>query len=731
VALLAVIAVVGWSWRGERLARLSSEASRLVTLGKDELLAEPSKALAYSIAALDLVDSPASRLLALEALARRADARIMTLPANIQATSINFSPDGKRMAIGGTGGVLVQFSDGTPPVVLEKFFTGSSRSPVFAPDGDHVICQSGKDETQIRVWSLAEGKEVRTFKMEGETWPYAIGGKLILITVLESTSTGPRRLAVRRCGFDGSDPVLVGHWDLTGVTSLSMPAYLDPKGRWVAFTKERRIYVCPIEDLRPGRWRLIGEHPNEVEFVTFDPAGERIVSADKSGEIRIWPLVGNSRIPLRTIAAEPPVWRLCFDPAGTTLAAICTPDKLVHLWDLNGPRDAAPIVLRHKGGGNKYFSPLAFDPSGQWIIRGCIDELAFWPLVRPDRYVFKGQLGFYTPDGQSLALVTSSALGIRMLNLYGGPNRDLWTAPGFVYAVDFDPSGQYAVVAAFDKGVYLVSLVDGSARQLPHEPPTSIVYEVRFSPDGRLVAGICLEVGKYQQIRVWDLEADTVRVLETSEAQPTPRIIFSEDGSIFTSGTNGNVKRWNLQDGRSTVVASSELPVVQGLAVSRDTRLLFAEFASATLWSQSSAKSELVLFDLENHTSRSITTHGSKVLDVAIDPAGTFLVTSDLDGVIRVGPSTGEEPHMLFGAPIADYTGVSPDGRWIMSSAGDTTVSIWRVPEGRPIHTLTRGKFLEYLRAQTNLRVVPDKISNSGYRVDTGPFPGWEKVPPK
>jgi len=37
--------------------------------------------------------------------------------------------------------------------------------------------------------------------------------------------------------------------------------------------------------------------------------------------------------------------------------------------------------------------------------------------------------------------------------------------------------------------------------------------------------------------------------------------------------------------------------------------------------------------------------------------------------------------------------------------------------------------FLERLRALTNVRIVEDENALSGYRVDVGPFPGWETVP--
>ncbi len=43
-------------------------------------------------------------------------------------------------------------------------------------------------------------------------------------------------------------------------------------------------------------------------------------------------------------------------------------------------------------------------------------------------------------------------------------------------------------------------------------------------------------------------------------------------------------------------------------------------------------------------------------------------------------------------------------------------------------HALLR-EILSRIRALTNLRVVSDDASDTGYRVEVGPFPGWKKLP--
>ena len=71
---------------------------------------------------------------------------------------------------------------------------------------------------------------------------------------------------------------------------------------------------------------------------------------------------------------------------------------------------------------------------------------------------------------------------------------------------------------------------------------------------------------------------------------------------------------------------------------------------------------------------------------------------------------------------------VHPDGQWI-ASAGNCTLRLWPMPEGEPFSALPGDEFIERLHALTNYRVVRDEESFTGYRLDAGPFPGWDELP--
>ena len=112
--------------------------------------------------------------------------------------------------------------------------------------------------------------------------------------------------------------------------------------------------------------------------------------------------------------------------------------------------------------------------------------------------------------------------------------------------------------------------------------------------------------------------------------------------------------------------------------------------------------------------------------------AGTIAATGDLEGVIRVGSITGEEPHLLLGheSPISSIA-FDPLGRWLASGGDDGTIRLWPMPDlsKPPLHTLPREELIAKLKTLTNVRIVRNPESATGWKLTHDPFPGWETVP--
>jgi WD40 repeat protein len=111
--------------------------------------------------------------------------------------------------------------------------------------------------------------------------------------------------------------------------------------------------------------------------------------------------------------------------------------------------------------------------------------------------------------------------------------------------------------------------------------------------------------------------------------------------------------------------------------------------------------------------------------------SGDAIATGDSSGTVRVGRREGSEPHLLVGAGgLVGSLAFSPGGRWIATAAG-SEIRLWPMPDlsKPPLHTLPREALLAKLDSLTNVRVVADPSSPSGYKVDLAPFPGWKRVP--
>ena len=144
--------------------------------------------------------------------------------------------------------------------------------------------------------------------------------------------------------------------------------------------------------------------------------------------------------------------------------------------------------------------------------------------------------------------------------------------------------------------------------------------------------------------------------------------------------------------------------------------------------------SELSWADPATGETRRIPFRGAVSPPFEIDPTERWLVSVGgyENSVVRVGPVSGEEPHLLHGhTDRVTALAVSPDGCWIASGSRDGTVRLWRFPDTSrpPLHTLPHDELLAKLRTLTNLRVVRDSGSSTGWRLEVGPFPGWKTVP--
>ncbi len=259
---------------------------------------------------------------------------------------------------------------------------------------------------------------------------------------------------------------------------------------------------------------------------------------------------------------------------------------------------------------------------------------------------------------------------------------------------------------------------------------------VAFSPDGKSLASVPL-LGPPESlvVRVWDLETGEDRVIGPVVGQ-TSYLGYVGDHQLLWAGADartedeagGGERLFDLELG--TVEVLSEGGQEQRRATSPDGSFVVS---TEMLGSMSDYSSELVRRDLATGESTLLKTHGDDTYAVDLDPSGQFVATGDFsDGTVRIGSVNGDEPYIFYGH-TADIPAVaiSPDGRWIASSSYDGTVRLTPMPDMSkpPLHTLPYDELIAKLKTLTNLRVVRDDDSSTGWNVEIGPFPGWAEVP--
>ncbi len=390
---------------------LRAEAGKLLALGRTQLDADATAALAYARASLELFDTPEARRFAVEVLWRAPVARILPvdrvvrelrLPEDPSAIGvIALSPDSRWLATRSVSNqrILIFPRDGGPARALPRPPDGKTRVLEFGPQSDLLIT-GGSDES-LRFWSLPELREIRSAELGGlSTGGWIRDGRLLTWTRIHEEG---HEYLLRAWPLPDGEPKVRGFFAAPGV-----PNEFDPSGTTIAFTRGRTVLVRPLPPGDPSAERILGRARDEVPDIAFAPGGDRLASLDRSGEIRVWSTAGGAARPLRVLQGPPyqGATRLLFGPEGRLLTQP-GPKGTFLLWDLNGPPDSQPVVLGRPETG---VMPLdVFDPTGQWLVTSAAtNTIEFWPLATPWARVLRGfgsstWCVAFTNDGRWLA----------------------------------------------------------------------------------------------------------------------------------------------------------------------------------------------------------------------------------------------------------------------------------------------------------------------------------------
>jgi serine/threonine protein kinase/WD40 repeat protein len=787
-ALLIGLSVVGVFWQRAVRETRRAESQKLLALGQLELQANPSAVVAYSIASLELADTPEARFSALEALWRGPTAQLINEDSTWMAA---FSRDGRWLAqsLQGSGsGVRIIRSDGSDTLLARVHETDTIL--VDAGPGSDAVLTRDRYVPHAALWTVPEGQLVAEVRYNDGELIRGVSWNENRALILASEAGGA---IVESVNFDGTRERLGSlHFDVGRIdnNTYNVRTAMDAfSGRWVAFVENNEVWIVEIEDHRLSEPRLLGRHEGALVYLVFDPMGRYLASTvDGELRIRVWDPTGAS--PPRVLedpagktegfvanirfsadgsnfhaafgeAVQPEGWELGLwlwsvagddfrllrrfdlgkggpavweevDPVRGHVVRVDW-DRMIRIWPFDAPAGAEPLMVGRGENGQQMY-PL-FDPTGRWIaIPNKEAGLGLWPLGRPYPRVLRHAVQSvssvaFAPDGSWFA----SAGGLECVRIW--PLEGPIPKPGRVVGRDLvtvrfavSPDGANLLIGVQKrggvKGEILVSLENDSRRELPGFKDSGA--GVAFSRDGRLAAGASgTFIDSENVIRVWEVASGKeLRVLEPDADLHQRDLQFIDDHHILSSAENG-LWLWNVETGESELLYEG---MVGPFAASADGRkVVLVEWEK---WTRAGGR--VVLLDLETNAATPLEGHGDNIWAVALDTTGELVATGDGDGVVRVASVSGGDPHLLLGHEDTVYAlAFDPRGRWIGSGANDSTARLWPMPDlsKPPLHTLPREELIAKLKTLTNLRVVRDPDSATGWKLTHDPFPGWETVP--
>jgi WD40 repeat protein len=250
-------------------------------------------------------------------------------------------------------------------------------------------------------------------------------------------------------------------------------------------------------------------------------------------------------------------------------------------------------------------------------------------------------------------------------------------------------------------------------------------------------------------LRVWNLETGERRDFTLPVPQPASPVsgspssgptgyeggirslAFVDEETLVTAG-HGGLRRWNIETASQELLVASEPGNTMAMALSADGRTALTFEVSLGAYGEAGSCGRVAIHDLAAWTARPLQGYGQCGVSLALDPSGTVAATADREGGVRVGRVSGGEPHLLLGHDRwVRGVAISADLRWVATLGEDKTLRLWPMPDlsKPPLHTLPLDALLAKLKSLTNLRVVRDPASSTGWRAEIGPFPGWKEVP--
>jgi len=305
--------------------------------------------------------------------------------------------------------------------------------------------------------------------------------------------------------------------------------------------------LVPPENNAVEHYRLNG-HTGTVAMAAFSSDGETLASASEDGTVKLWNWkLGTLLTTLEGHSAG--VLHVNFSPDGKTLAT-SSRDKTVILWDLVKGKKRA--TLDHHNGS---VSSVLFSADGKTLTTASDDMLV---LVRDASGKVRTKLEghkqpvialTYSPDSKTLVSSggdwndAEKSGEVKAWDLATG--KENWCAQGQfggIWGVAYSPDGKTVAGGCLDGTVRLWDAATGKELSMLKGHTERVIW-VAYTPSGKTLASASFDC----TIRLWDPATGKEKALLKGHTEGVQRLAFSPGGTSLASTSNDQTVRiWQL-----------------------------------------------------------------------------------------------------------------------------------------------------------------------------------------
>ena len=409
-------------------------------------------------------------------------------------------------------------------------------------------------------------------------------------------------------------------------------------------------------------------HTTIVRAVAATPAGERLMTGDDQGIVRIWTLddAGAYRASHLLHGHSAAIWSVVIGPDGRR-AVTTAEDGTCIIWNLeagavhgrlSGQHSAAVYGAAWAADGRSIATASGDGTVCIWNAETSEMSAVFRPEWQPtarDRNVYG--VAFSAEGGQLAAACGDGS--IRRWDIEtGSPLPDFRGHSRRVFAVCFSPDGSRLASASEDGTARLWDVVSGLVTGTLRHPLR--VNGVAWTADGSRLATVSADAIN----RLWNPATGRVERELLGHTDAVWSVASLSSDRFVTASSDTTARVWNAADRDGHVMAcGSENGVgVRGMACSPDGRLM----ATCT------AQGDVRLWNLQSYTvARDLPTHRGRVNAVDFSPASDLLATACGDGrVCLFSVADGTEIREIARHPGPAFAVTfSPDGTRIATAA--------------------------------------------------------------